>query len=1485
MQVVLNAQPSAPVTVACQSQSTSTLPDGASSDYTVTFTATTGLTPAPLRLGTVAAMAPPNVTVQVVCKATTAAGGLATTDTTTFTVTAQPLAIRVLAGTAAVKPTGDAWSAGAQLGLTDAVLRGENAADASGATLSLVLNGNPTATTVVTCRSSLLAFLPDSGTASDFTVSFTTSNGLTAVGLELGTVANLRRDQDASVVCKADGAGGIAVGETAAVGVRLRRLRIVLVAGTAASAAAGGSITAGSSLSASDTLARVENAADAAGGTLSVKLSGNPTATTVVSCVSSNTSAMASPAAQVTFGTANGQTAQALTLATVGDLSADAAVTLSCTADGLGGIGTDEPALASLTLRKLAIVVTAGTAAVDPTGKAYAQGAALGNGVARVEGQADAKGATVQVALNGNPTADVQVACTSSSGTLPNSSTATDYQVTFKSTTGTAAVGIALGTVGSISTAATATVTCAATSTAGGLSTSDTTTFTVSMQPLAIVVVAGSAAVQPDGTVLTPGATLGSAKVARLEGQPDTAGQSVSLTLNGALSAAVTVTCTSGSTTVLPDSTGASASFASTTGAVAVKGLTLGTVSTATGVVTADTDVVVTCAPTADGGGLARTDSVTFTVTAQPLRINLQAGSSSAYLGASAFSVTATEGTALLVARSATTAGVDVMRVGAGASSLPGQVVKAVLNGNPGASVTVKCTSQDTTVVPNPYFTASYTATFTTTTGTTPHAVTVGAPPLHYQLQAVAGSAAPAATPTMDTLPSGTRLQVGQRCLSVAAYEGIQTAAGQLVSLAFDAAATAIIQCTSGDTTAVASVGTVTVTAATSVGLQIPAPAALASGSKTVTFTCAAAASPAPTGVTAGLSVSFDVVVLPLSVDAVVGSGGATRQLDGTALAAGASVSFTGSSPPASRTLVVSEGAGTLSTLVAIKVIAAPTAPVTFTCKPNNTAVAASVDVTVTDASATPVPLPSFTNVDKAAQVVYSCTPKADAGGYRAGAANHTVQFAVYVVPARIVPQAAATAFNVAGAAIPAGTDISGASAVASTEVAVYASDAANSSRVQLVPSVAPGVAGKVSCVSSATDTLQSLLSVAVSATGGATALTLPAPAVVSADVDITYTCAPDADFGPFRTTDLSYSYVRVVALRLDAVAASGLTTSDGAVLAAGAVLTGGGAGKTVVANELQPVNSTTVALRLNASPSAAVTVACASDTPDVMANAATVSLNSASPGSVALPTPAAVAADTLVTYTCAPAAAAGGVTAGAKATFAVLVRQLTVQAQAASAQTSAAGTALAAGTQLVSGSPSRTPSIVEGSPATSTLAQLVPSAAPSAPVTYSCTSSAPAVLASVPTLTVPASAGPVPFPLPATGAVDADTTVTYSCKPTADAGGLKTTQVTTFDVVVASIKIVALSGSAQTAQSGAGISSLATLRSGIAALTPRVIAGTTTAAGQVVKARSCGERAVPVISLPFNRVMTLMSLDPPRGPTISQQHNVVPRSLPRSCN
>lgn len=1449
IQVKLTGNPSADVVVTCRSNNTSQLPDSATaSDYTVTFSSTNGTTAQSIELGTVQNVASPaTVEATVNCQATAAAGGLGTSagESASVVVVAQRLAIKLLAGTAAVKEDGSSWTSNASLTASDKVVVTEGVVDTAGATLKISLNGNAIAkSTVVTCISLTQGYLPNPATN---TFTFFTTNGLAAQNITLATPTDVDEDMEVTFQCAPDANGGMATSETVSVKVLVQKKRIMLIAGSSAVSAAGTAVAANTVLTPEDRLHRMENTQDQTGATLKLRLSHNPTATTVVTCVSSNTSVMPTPTTSTfTFTATNGTTAQDITLQTIpATLTADTDVSLVCSADGAADVGKYEPAMATIAATKLKVVIVAGSSARNATTSvSYTENSSdLSGKVAMTEGVADSTGATLKVRLNGLPTADVTVTCESNAtGTIANPS----GSLTFTSANGTTPQGIVIPTPGLVNTNTPVTITCKPGGTAGGLTTADTGSAVIEVQPISIMIIAGTAAMSESKTALVAGTDVTGGgtgkKIYRLEGVADSPGTSIQVKLSANPIAPVTVTCRSGTVSVLPDSgtaTDYTLTFTATNGTVA-QSVKLGTV---VNTLKTDTDVAVTCTPSATGGFQA-TESKTATIYAARLQIEARAGSD-AKLGAAGVSVA--EDT-LLTANS-------VLRVKAGADSLLGEHLKVSLNGNPLQDVTLKCTSIDTTVIPNP--STGFKASFTMTSGTTPKGVVIGVPPFKYEMFAMAGAAAVEGTATPDAIIAGTQLVSGQKCLSPRLYEGQATTAGDIVKLKFNGTSSGKITCASSDVTAMASIPEFTVSSDSEANVPLPVPAAVASGTKTVTYTCEVTSDAAgSTNLTPGQEAKFDVIVFPLGLEAVIETGVATgaatsvvRQSDGTTFMEGESIGYA-SAAPLTQTLVtpvIFEGAGNLANIVALKPTVAPSANVAFTCSSESLATKITADdVQFTANSTAPVniTIPSITGIDGDTKVTFTCVAKEAAGGFTTTAANHKVSFDLFVRKAALSAIARSSAINALASSINTGTVLSTATKALNTTLGIYESSAKTTALVSLVANVAPGAEVTVTCESGNGTVLDNIPSITIGNNTDAVAIEIPAPKVgVTTDTPVTYTCKPTADAGNLKTSDSVAFWVHVLPLRIVVEKGSAAVSADATALSTD--ISGGGTGKTIRMFEGAAQSANLASLKLNASStgSAEVTVTCTSDKPTVLADLAEVKLTGTSLVGLTIPSPGIkITSDQVVTFTCAPSAT-GGLATSDIVQFQVKVVELVVTPQFASTTASniaADGISIlsAVGTELVAGDAGKTVSVVELAAETSALVRFTPNAAPTEQVTYTCVPSVEdeesAPLGEI-TVNVTASTSPASLTIPQSTTVARDTLVQYTCTPNA-AGGIDASDIVVFDVMVRNLRLTPVAGGALLSAARTTISSGSTLVSDDATRTPEIATATDTDSGAVVQ-------------------------------------------------
>ena len=311
----------------------------------------------------------------------------------------------------------------------------------------------------------------------------------------------------------------------------------------------------------------------------------------------------------------------------------DATLTCAVAADVTGAYlssaktTSTDVATTTVTATPLVLSIVPGTSAMrGDTGANFLTNQKLttNDSVQAIEGNAYGAGGLFKVVLDQNAPEALTVTClvdSTMSAVLANSTTSTDYTVSIASGSGTSASSITLPAVQSISTASNILLTCTATNAAGRVY--STASTYVAATPLKLVITAANGAIQSintDGTYTNFKAntdlTSSNNQVVRIEAQADTAGGTVTIKANSAPTAAVTITCTPSDTTVIPSVTVASS--ISTATAVNV---TIGTAAA----ISAQKSVTVTCAPSSAAGGLSTTDSVTFTVIADPVRFIVKA--------------------------------------------------------------------------------------------------------------------------------------------------------------------------------------------------------------------------------------------------------------------------------------------------------------------------------------------------------------------------------------------------------------------------------------------------------------------------------------------------------------------------------------------------------------------------------------------------------------------------------------------------------------------------------------------------------------------------------------------------------------------------------------------------------------------------------------------------------------------------------------------
>lgn len=333
-------------------------------------------------------------------------------------------------------------------------------------------------------------------------------------------------------------------------------------------------------------------------------------------------------------------------------MTGSATSTLQCgVQSGTGANSGLEPAQTAATdvatvtalVADLRVVITAGTANRDASSALRTSGTRMypTDKTEAVEGTLYGAGGLFQVALSGNPPEAVTVTCTLDSAqtaVLTQSSSASDYTLSFSTANGATPQNLTFPAVGSISAPADVTLTCIGRGLSGLLPATATTV--VHAVPIAIVIEAGSSAVSDAGAALAKGTAItgGGAgrEVRRVEGVPDSLGASAQVRLNGNPTGSVSVTCTSQAPTTLPDSANATdyvLTFTGTNGRTP-QPIRLGTVAD----ISADTVVEVRCAPLA-AGGFAATETQSFYVQAVKLSILITAGTSAVDAGGTAYAV------------------------------------------------------------------------------------------------------------------------------------------------------------------------------------------------------------------------------------------------------------------------------------------------------------------------------------------------------------------------------------------------------------------------------------------------------------------------------------------------------------------------------------------------------------------------------------------------------------------------------------------------------------------------------------------------------------------------------------------------------------------------------------------------------------------------------------------------------------------------------
>ena len=346
------------------------------------------------------------------------------------------------------------------------------------------------------------------------------------------------------------------------------------------------------------------------------------------------------------------------------------------------------------------------------------------------------------------------------------------------------------------------------------------------------------------------------------------------------------------------------------------------------------------------------------------------------------------------------------------------------------------------------------------------------------------------------------------------------------------------------------------------------------------------------------------------------------------------------------------------------------------------------------------------------------------AHGHRGVTTSDTFTFNVTVMPLAVSAQAGTAATTAAGATLAQGTALASGIKAKTPSIVTTVTPAAGAD-VQLVANGTPPAAVSYKCASSNGSVLADV-TVSVSTTT-AVGLTFGAAADVFTATTVTFTCALTANAGGLTTADSFTFEVTVVPLMVDVYPSAVLAAADGhtGLSTSTKISSGGSLAKTVqLYAGVTYAAGSTVALKVNVAPTAAVSYVCTSSNKTVIGDVAATSVSTTAAVNLALPTPAVVSAGTFVTFTCAPSAAASGFATTVSVTFDVYVSNPTAQVMAGSAAGTAADgtTTLTAGASIFgSGIASRTPVVYEGAAASSTIVALQATAPPQTATTYSC--------------------------------------------------------------------------------------------------------------------------------------------------------------------
>lgn len=673
------------------------------------------------------------------------------------------------------------------------------------------------------------------------------------------------------------------------------------------------------------------------------------------------------------------------------------------------------------------------------------------------------------------------------------------------------------------------------------------------------------------------------------------------------------------------------------------------------------------------------------------------------------------------------------------------------------------------------------------------------------------------------------------------------TGSGAVVQLKSNGtpAAAVTYTCKSSAPTVMGDVSGIQVATSTAVPLTLPKSSDV-STSTLITYTCAPNADAG--GLTTTEQAKFDIVILPRAIHAL------TSQSQGSAsglmLSSGVVIDGSGD---INRTLQVYSGVTYVAgDLVALQANLAPTAAVTYVCKSSSPAVLADItgiSITATTAVNLVVPRPSV--VSAGTLVTYSCSPAEEAGGYTADVG---VSFDVFVSPLRMdVVSLASVASAQTNDSIAVGEVLNGTGIATRTPVLIEGAAASNS-LVALHPVATVEQAANYSCKSSNEAVLATINNITV--TGGSSIpLNIPKVGAVTADTTVTYTCEPAAIVtpAPAATTATESSAatpqaatpagttapattaapttppvpkatvsvtvrfdVKVQALKATVLAGSNVRRADNLLaFTPGTDISGGAtASKTPVVMYNETTTSGAVAqLRLNAAPEVEVTFNCKSSDATILADIPDIKVSSTAAVNLLVPVPGGVlTGDKTITYTCAPAAAAGGLLTTDSVKFDVLVHYYGLLVLAgSSARNSANLSSIAAGTNVgYTSSAALTPLVIMEAGSSTTLQMRAKAMAnvttngitTETVVDVNCVSSDPTVLADFPVPSVAldnstaAGIQAKAMDLPASALLAEDKTVTYTCSVECPKAPYVGNESVKFDVKVMARGLIPVAGS-----------------------------------------------------------------------------------------